>query len=99
MADIPDTGGDGLLKSLRGTAARLAYENDRLADGKAIGIERRERLIDRAWDVSGHEFMRLAHVDNSDRVVMLARDKVVVGDLGRRSHQGCLGVEVSFNSI
>jgi hypothetical protein len=89
MAYIDDAGSPGLLKRLGGSGAGLADENNRFSAWKLARLEGRERLINGAWDMPGQEFMRLAHIDNGDRIVALARDKVVVGDFGRESHPNC----------
>ena len=76
--------GDGLVERLCGAGAGLADENDRPAARQFAGIEGREGLIDRAWNMPGHEFMRLAHIHDGDRTIALACDEIVMGDLGRR---------------
>jgi hypothetical protein len=73
----------GALKRLGGSSAGLADENDRLSAWELARLERRERLISRAWNMSGDKFVRFAHIDNGDRAVALASDKVVMGDFDR----------------
>jgi hypothetical protein len=83
MAYITNARCSGLLQRLGRPTADLADKNDGLSAWKLIGFEGRKRLIDRARNMSRHKFMRLTHIDNGDRTVALARDKIVMSDFNR----------------
>ena len=64
MASVLGALAERLLQSLRGAAARLAHQHDRLAARQLPGRKARERKIDRAGNMPGRIFMRLAHIDD-----------------------------------
>ena len=79
-----------------GPAAGLTDQNDRLAARNARRLKLRERMIDRAGDMSSGVFMRLADVDDGAGPLLMGLLQFLVGDggnagrgrkLGQQSHR------------